>query len=373
MFFHIIYQKINSTTKTTIINNQSSYLSNSYLNNECLLKLTPLPLICIFGSITNILSIIVFSNKKMKDVSFKYMLAASFGDLIYLLLLTYNYTVFCPNFINTHKFGQQIYIIIVKQYLTSCLAIFTILIDLILSIQRYFILSNDKRSYLFKPYKCIILIVFIISFIFYMPVLFQNNILAKINSESDNIVEYSLIETEFGKSSMGNYLLIILSLIRIFLGIILLSFINLINAIIFRKRFENRLKSKIRLTNTNTTTTTTEITLLKSESVNKIQNSKEFKETKANRKITQMIMFTCLLYFFGHLPASIIFIMRLFLQPTPIMLVVIQFFFAFICLSKGLTFFIYYFYNNVFRGVLKQLFKNIFQFRKKFIQFNLLK
>lgn len=359
MFFHVIYQKINATT---IINNQSSYLSNSYLNNECLLKLTPLPLICIFGSITNILSIIVFSNPKMKDVSFKYMLAASFGDLIYLLLLTYNYTVFCPNFINTYKFGQQIYIIIVKQYLTSCLAIFTIVIGLILSIQRYFILSNNKRSYLFKSYKWIILIVFIISFIFYVPVLFQNNILAKINNQSDNI-EYSLIETEFGKSSIGNYLLIILSLIRIFLGIILLSFINLINAIIFRKRFENRLKSKIRLTNTNTTTT--EIALLNSESVNKIQNLKEFKETKANRKITQMIMFTCLLYFFSQLPASIIFIVRLFLQPTPMMLGMIQFFFAFICLSKGLTFFIYYFYNNVFRQVLKQLFKNIFQFKIK--------
>lgn len=46
-----------------------------------LLPYLPLPLVCLIGVITNALNIVVFLNPKMKDISFKYMLAISVADL----------------------------------------------------------------------------------------------------------------------------------------------------------------------------------------------------------------------------------------------------------------------------------------------------
>ena len=41
-----------------------------------------LPAICIFGFLNNLINIIVFLNSKMKDISFKYLLAISISDLL---------------------------------------------------------------------------------------------------------------------------------------------------------------------------------------------------------------------------------------------------------------------------------------------------
>ena len=74
----------------------------------------PRTMACIFGTITNAICIAVFLNPKMKDISFKYMLAQSVSDL-YLFLLLFSPLYFCLT--NEISFAVQLYFMILDNYL----------------------------------------------------------------------------------------------------------------------------------------------------------------------------------------------------------------------------------------------------------------
>ena len=67
----------------TIEVNSTQFINSTITFNtySSLLPYLPLPLVCLFGIITNSLNIAVFLNPKMKDSSFKYMLIISISDL----------------------------------------------------------------------------------------------------------------------------------------------------------------------------------------------------------------------------------------------------------------------------------------------------
>lgn len=56
-----------------------------------------LPPICAFGIVTNILNIIVFSSKRLKDDIFKYFKMKSLSNIIYLLNAFFIFSVRCGN------------------------------------------------------------------------------------------------------------------------------------------------------------------------------------------------------------------------------------------------------------------------------------
>jgi hypothetical protein len=217
-----------------------------------------LPIICLFGFFTNLINIIVFLNPKMKDISFKYLLATSVSDLFYLFLLSYSFIVQCSDCPLHNTYFTQFYDFVIFHYINASLAIFCIFTDIVLSLLRYSILKN---KYYFiqslKHYK-LIGFLFLLSFIYYSPLLFfkkiiqnnnnNNNSNSNQNNYSNNetlliskdYIEYSEVNNSIGSSIYGQITPIILQSIRIILAMFVLTGINMLNVIEFRKRYSNR-------------------------------------------------------------------------------------------------------------------------------------
>lgn len=216
-----------------------------YSKSSLLINLYILPNICLFGIIANILNIICFANRKMKDSSFKYMLAISISDLFYLSLCLYGYIVLCPDCPLNELYFNKLYEICIDDYFTSCLAIFSISTDIVLSFQRTFLLLN-KPFCVKVSHKIILGLVLLIALIYYTPVLFFKKIVASDNltNVSLNQIKYKTSPSDIGSSLYAKYISISLAVIRMFLGVFVLSSINLTNLIIFKKRVNKTLIKK---------------------------------------------------------------------------------------------------------------------------------
>jgi hypothetical protein len=208
-----------------------------------------LPSLAIFGFLTNLISIIVLLNPKMKDISFKYLLATSISDLSYLFLCSYAFVYICPDCPLGNTYFTQIAVIYSSNYLTSVLAIFNIFLDIYLSLIRYSVLKNKTYFQSINIY-IVIASLFFISLIYYSPVLFFSKIIPIIQQDINNnikviennndYIEYKVIKTSVGASLYGKVTPIILSVIRLILAILIETSINIMNVVEFRKRYSNR-------------------------------------------------------------------------------------------------------------------------------------
>lgn len=97
-----------------------------------------LPLICMFGVLTNLINIIVFCQPKLSDRSFKYMLSNSINDSIYLGLYLFNYYVLDAGGSGvTGNYSGQLFFRLVDDHFSKVFAFFSILNDIFLSTERY--------------------------------------------------------------------------------------------------------------------------------------------------------------------------------------------------------------------------------------------
>ena len=201
-----------------------------------------IPAICIFGFITNFVNIIVLLNPKMKDISFKYILATSISDLIYLILESYSFFVLCSDCILHNIYFTKFYDFIIFHYIIPCLAVFCILTDITLSLIRYSILKNKTYIQSFR-YYLVISFLFLFALVFYVPQLFLYKIISVNQTNSNNTIlsnnEYSVIKNSLGLSSYGKIIPIILTSLRIALAIFVLTGINILNIIEFKKRYSS--------------------------------------------------------------------------------------------------------------------------------------
>lgn len=204
------------------------------------------PSICSFGVLTNLINIVVFSNSKMRDPSFIYLLAISIGDLFYLVLEIYGYNELCTECPLYKTYFTQLFSIYIDDFLTSSLAIFCIMVDIALSIQRYMTLLN-KRCFQSINHRLIITILGIIALLYYLPVAFFKDIV-KLDSLNGTLTEeFIAVKNELGMSTYGRVTPILLATIRMFLGIFVLTGINILNLVEFRKRCSIKI-SEIRMT-----------------------------------------------------------------------------------------------------------------------------
>lgn len=206
-----------------------------------------LPAICLFGCFTNLINIAVLLNSKMKDITFKYILATSLSDLVYLFLCSYSFIEICSDCPLHNSYFTQIYIIFIDSYFTSCLAIFVIFIDIAISLIRYSVLKN--KTYLQSlNYYLVILFLFLLALIYYLPVLFFYEIMPTqhLNQTSiDTTNQYPVMYTSLGSSLYGTVTPIIESSIRIILAMFVLTSINIMNAFEFRKRYSHRIQNQV--------------------------------------------------------------------------------------------------------------------------------
>ncbi len=227
----VSYASSKNTTISSITQNEETETISWYLYLHTVIS--------IFGILTNILCTIIFLNPKLTDQAYRFMLIISVTSIFYLLFSSFFIIVDCEDSCKVSKtFTANLFEMYVKEYFTSCLAFFIVLIEILLSIKRYLILScsfrNQKISIKYFPFICLGF-----SFSLYSPELF----IKKIEKIGDG---YQLCKTEFGRKKFAYYYPIVVSFLRVFLATVFLSVINILTA--FKFKIQMNKKKKIFLT-----------------------------------------------------------------------------------------------------------------------------
>jgi hypothetical protein len=129
----------------------------------------------------------------------------------------------------------------ISDYLTSCLAFFNILLEIFITLERLFTVSNHlPRMKNSTKVKIISLVILIISLCAYSPVLFMKRVELKPDQDPDvEIKQYKLAKTEFGESKAATVFLNCLNILRAVLYSFVLLALNLL--VVFRfNRFLKR-------------------------------------------------------------------------------------------------------------------------------------
>ena len=184
----------------------------------------------------------------MKDFSFKYLLASSLSDFVYLGLNSYAIVDLSNEFPLHSNFWTQVYHIWIVDYFTSCLAILNSIITL--STHRLLILKNRPNAKNMN-HGLIISFLFIVALGYYSPVLFFERI-EPIAGNQTSASEFNTVKTPLGSSLYGKVTPIVLSVIRLIFGLIVLTTINAFNAVEFRKRFSKKISDLNKGDNKNT-------------------------------------------------------------------------------------------------------------------------
>lgn len=188
-----------------------------------------------FGILSNLVNIAVFFSSSLKDITYHYMLVKSVVNLAYLLFSLLNeffiYCALCPQ---TFTYFASLYATAISFYLNGSLAIMRILIEIAISTRIFTILIN--RVWLNRvSYRVIISTIGIFSIVFYLekPFCFEIVYLAKYNI-------YYLAYTSFGKSRLYTIMSLAQEMIRMMLTVVVLTIINVLNLVHFRRRFKSR-------------------------------------------------------------------------------------------------------------------------------------
>lgn len=314
-------------------------------NSSCLIiTFIHEPIICLFGLVTNLFNILIFFKLKDQDKSFKYMLIISINDFLHLALNVYAFTFYCNNFYLNQTYSAQIFRLFIKDYLVKCSAVFTILIDIFLSLERYMVLLNKKYLTRNSHHNILLIILLFISLLYYFPVLFLVDIkpIETMNSTNQNFEGYTLKNNHFG-SLYGEMIQIFLTSFRTFLFMIVISAFNLMNAYELRQRFKVKKNS-----NTNK-----ELSSEVNSNKSVITSAQAKNKTKASRNISLMVIWTCVIHLCLNTPFQIVFILInviSYLQSTTHLLRILSF--SLHLLAYGLNMFIYFSFNKRYRQFL---------------------
>lgn len=228
-----MYNRSYNTNNITILNLTRISFTNPAIVNGLTWPLIVRAFVTPIGVLTNFINICVFLNPRLNDRRYRYMLASSVTNVLYLSL-AFSTIFTTDDFKSSLKYSDVVYSI-VFDYTSASLAIFRIFIEVVLSFQTFCKLTN--RTYLEKiPYKLILLILFITSLFFYGQIPFAYNI--KSEWHNSGYLEYQKEENLFSKSTLGTSITIIQTTIRLFLAVFVLTVLNVINLIEFKKRFK---------------------------------------------------------------------------------------------------------------------------------------
>lgn len=208
------------------------------------------PFICIFGLLSNIVnSIIFYFSPKLKHSTYRLMLVISIVDIFYLsILLTSTFISDCRQYCihMRYRYNVKQFELYAEDYFSSCLALFVIFIEIMLSTKRYLIMSNS-RKFRSEFYNNITLaMAFLVSLIYYIPVIYVKEIIESPMDfeKNNNRTAFILIKSSFGKSNVGKAIPVILASIRLVLATILLSAINVLTTLRFKYRIKHKGKVK---------------------------------------------------------------------------------------------------------------------------------
>ena len=209
-----------------------------------------LPYLCLFGILCNLFNVLIFVNKKLKSSStYTYFLIHSFFDLVYFLLsflyFFTKHTLMIPecsylvNFIEFHLF----------LLLSTAVAIFLIFMEIVIALDRLFIITGVKGAKIKAHTNKIIMILFIISILTQYPTYKASSIVQTrgINSNSSercSNVSYTLKDTEFLDSNIYKFSYTIATYFRGLIAPVMLLIINAAICVKFRRRINKKLRMR---------------------------------------------------------------------------------------------------------------------------------
>jgi hypothetical protein len=210
-----------------------------------------LPSICFYGIVTNLINIKLFFSKNIKDIAFKYYLINGFSNLFYLILCFFVFSfrcgIFCQSSQLSASLATKVFSWVFYTYIKGIFVFTSIFIQITLGIYRLFIVTN-RNSDIFKRYKLICFIFFIVSAVIYTPNLYSQTILTsqvnvtqtKVNGSSSYILTniYTQTTSYIGKSDFGKWSIITVTILR---GYVSLSIMMVIDVYTFVK-LKNQIK-----------------------------------------------------------------------------------------------------------------------------------
>lgn len=298
------------------------------------------PIISLLGILTNFINICIFLNPKLDETSYRYMLSNSITNLLYLVFIFMaTFFVGCLNCLSSQTYFAEFYRIFINDYFTSCLAIFRILIDITLSVRTLRVLKNKKWLENIS-YKWILIFWFLFSLIFYVPVAFAYAIYSMMSQSPiyGSIQLFYADVNDFGNSLAYVVISNIETSVRLFLAVVVLSTVNVLNVIEFRRRFCHG--------------------VFKNQTKKTTDNSQNNARSKAAKHI--MVISVSFLNAIGTIPFAITFILLKFAFTYD---EIIDYYNTALCLlllTYASDIFTYYYFNKLYRNVLKGFIKKAF-------------
>ena len=237
---------MNKTNATRLLNNLPIYETLSYLTPKLsdIVNVFILPSIAFYSVITNLICLIVFSDKTLfKNQTYKYFLFNSIFDIIYSFINLFVFIMRCGTYCDYgYSYWIKMYEIYAFHYIARAFEVSCILVDIKLGFIRLMAFSNNVRHkdkiYFFKlNIIAFILVGFIImapsaivakevKHVGYLAILNQNK------SINENRALFMVITNSIGNSSYSKYVIIVMSLVK---GVILLNVLLIINLTSFLK------------------------------------------------------------------------------------------------------------------------------------------
>lgn len=194
----------------------------------------------LFGVVLNLLNILVFLSPKLKGPCYQLMLVKSVANLFYnSFSVATEFATYCVNCEITQYYASVVYTIVVNFYISSCVALLRILIEIAVSIYTFCILQNKFWSK--KRWSIVITVALVvITCSVYAPRLFAYTPFRMPGSKTI----YRISLTSFGLSDAFRIIGYVQQFLRIFFAVVVSSIINLVNMVKFKRRFsKNRICS----------------------------------------------------------------------------------------------------------------------------------
>lgn len=203
------------------------------------------------------------SARRLKDALYKYLLVMASSDAAYSLLVFLlswvtrmcyaDEPAYCPASV---FYAVLVLYVAVSEYLSSCLALFSIVLECFLTVQRILLVANTGTALQQRPLvarirraltappsvSCVCAWLFAVSLAAYLPVLFMRRI--QTVTLSGAAFDYRLEKTLFGQSYAAKSLITGIKIARILLVTVVLAILNAVNIVQFNAYTKRKLVLK---------------------------------------------------------------------------------------------------------------------------------
>lgn len=163
------------------------------------------PLILCFGLVSSLINTAIFMNPKLKDKTYAYLSIHSAVETAYIFQILILEIRYCDSLCEL-SISQSYFSVFIEQYsdlfLTSSLALFNIMIEIILSLLRLFVISN--KSYCSALKNSSIYFISVVCLLVALLIHSNDIIFLKIVPEFGNATIYELVLTVDEESKWAN-------------------------------------------------------------------------------------------------------------------------------------------------------------------------